>query len=621
MEQLKKIFAVVKKYHFWILCLLILGVYLGMWFMATSNMSEETDARVSEINTAFDKGQAIQGVVNHPNPKSIEMMGQLTKLEAEQVRRAWERRYREQEDVLVWPGELKPDFIAAVEKLMPIETKVEFPAEKEQLKLEFRNRYRDYIREEMPGLADIIGARWQVSTAASAGGAGDFSGGEMGGAGMGGLPGTGMGPEMGMGMGMGLGPGGGGYDDGEMGAGYRGDGRYRGRGEERKPVVVQWSPQNQSQLLANSFYWVRPTTLQVLYAQEDLWVLRALLMIIKETNGDADAQYNAAVKEIMTINLGRSARGIKSVGRVKMPGAGGMDGMGGPGGAGGLPGMEMEMGLAPGLEGGGDEFGTAPGGDASGALAPGLSPGMESGEPRMVDPADYRYVDDEMEPLTGDDLRTAMQSTSPSDAFLVVAKRMPVRLRVKMDIRKLPLLLCECANSDLPVEVRQVRINAPPGTGSSGGGYGGMSGGAPGMGAGGMDFGMGGGMDVGLDPGAEFGGGYPGMDDGAMGQTTRSPYNAEVELYGLVYIYNPVDPEKLGMEESSGEGEAASFGQPAPGGATTPAAGVVSEAEGAGTKPAAAGGATPAGGEAAKAPAAAAGDAAAAKADSADDAP
>ena len=68
--------------------------------------------------------------------------------------------------------------------------------------------------------------------------------------------------------------------------------------------------------------WTSPTTLQILYAQEDLWVLRSLMLIIKATNGDADAQYNAAVKEIMSIELGAMASGIKSTGSIS--GSGGM---------------------------------------------------------------------------------------------------------------------------------------------------------------------------------------------------------------------------------------------------------------------------------------------------------
>ena len=57
MDQLKKFFQVVKKYHFWILCLLILLAYLGTWYMATSAMTKETTARINEISTGLGQGR------------------------------------------------------------------------------------------------------------------------------------------------------------------------------------------------------------------------------------------------------------------------------------------------------------------------------------------------------------------------------------------------------------------------------------------------------------------------------------------------------------------------------------------------------------------------------------
>jgi hypothetical protein len=198
-----------------------------------------------------------------------------------------------------------------------------------------------------------------------------------------------------------------------------------------------------------------------------------------------------------------------------------------------------------------------------------------------------------------------MESSQPGDAFLVVAKRMPVRMRVQMDVRKLPLFLCECANSNLPVEIRQVRINAPAGTGGGGmrGGGGGMLGGGGGMlggGGGGMPGmagmtgtpgmagmmgpaggggagGLGAGMAPGMTPGAGgmmgggmmgggmMGGGMPGggMTGGlgtrsgaAAGGVTDSPYDAAVEVYGVIYIYNPVNPERLGIGQDEIDSEA-----------------------------------------------------------------
>ncbi len=346
MDQIKQSLSILRKYHFWILCLLIVLLYVGTWFLSTSTMTKETSSRADKIKSAFSTGEKISGISNHPNSQSAEMMKQLNRLEAEQVRLAWEGRFREQEDVLKWPQELLPDFIAAVEPLKPIEAKVEFPTPPNQeLKMEFRNRYRDYIRKELPKLAEIIGSEWRAGVSSSAGYPGMGSGGGMPpGAGggmrpaMGGMMGPGaMSGSSGMGGGGGY-PGMSGRSPMRSGPGY-GSGAGL-RGADDSPIVVEWNASNQGALQTTSMNWTSPTTLQVLYAQEDLWVLRALMLIIKATNGDADAQYNAAVKEIQSIELGAMAAGIKAVGQVKSGAAG--QGMSGRGMSGmGMSGMGM----------------------------------------------------------------------------------------------------------------------------------------------------------------------------------------------------------------------------------------------------------------------------------------
>ena len=208
---------------------------------------------------------------------------------------------------------------------------------------------------------------------------------------------------------------------------------------------------------------------------------------------------------------------------------------------------------------------------------------MGARSPGSVDPANFRYVDNEYSPLTAQRIRDAMREGRPEDAFLVVAKRMPVRLRLVVDQRRIHRLLAEFGNSLLPVEIRQVRVNPPTGGAGFGGGMGGYGGGmgyeggmmggmmGGGMMGGMMDGGtMGGGMydeygggmggESGYDEygGDSYGGmsgmGYGGEGYGTMagggrgrrevGMTTR--YDVPVEVYGIIYIYNPVDRNKLG---------------------------------------------------------------------------
>ena len=79
MDQLKQAFSVLRKYHFWILCALIVLLYIGTWFMSTSAMTKETDTRAGKIESAFKMGDQIVGISNHPNTQSADMMKRLNR--------------------------------------------------------------------------------------------------------------------------------------------------------------------------------------------------------------------------------------------------------------------------------------------------------------------------------------------------------------------------------------------------------------------------------------------------------------------------------------------------------------------------------------------------------------
>ncbi|MFM7844947.1 MAG: hypothetical protein ACKPEY_12050, partial [Planctomycetota bacterium] len=174
--------------------------------------------------------------------------------------------------------------------------------------------------------------------------------------------------------------------------------------------------------------------------------------------------------------------------------------------------------------------------------------GMGGGE---GDPLEMRYVDVNLLPAKAATLRTALNLTSPQDALLAVVKRMPVRLQLTVDIRKLNRLLAECGNAELPLEIRQVRFNRQ-GAAATGGG-GGMAGsgmspgaagasmGSPGMapGAAGASMSPGGGAMSGM-------GGGPGLGRMGAASSGSENYDIGVEIFGLVYIFNPPNEAKLG---------------------------------------------------------------------------
>lgn len=483
MEQLKPVIQHLAKFHFWYLCG-VLAITGGVgWYITTSTLAQETEDRKSTINQKFSQAKSVQSKPLHPNQFSHQGMDGLIAAEVDDVYRAWTFQYAKQQGILVWPNRFDANFHRKVENLKPIEMHVPFPIEREVLDANQRAQYRNFIRDELPKLADIIGAKWGKSESQSA-------------------------PD---------------------------------------ESLVKWSEANQTNWEDSRFSWAKadPTTLDVLYAQEDYWILEAILQIIARANGDVRGRYQATVKEIEFIETGPDAIGL--AGQIMAPNSTAQSSPGSSGSM-GLEGMDEGSGLG--------------GGDAAAAMAAAAS-GNTGGAPAKtsLDPAEYRYVDKDFKPVSAERLRNAYTSRSKDDAFLAVAKRVPVRMRVKMDQRRLHRLITECGNYVLPLEVRQVRINCGSGStfqgrGSSGGG--GMELAMGGGGTGGMFSVDDGNEGMGADAGniGMAGGGGMGMNMGANPRAALSdisPWDVDVEIYGIIYLYNPVDREKIGKTLDSTE--------------------------------------------------------------------
>jgi hypothetical protein len=154
---------------------------------------------------------------------------------------------------------------------------------------------------------------------------------------------------------------------------------------------------------------------------------------------------------------------------------------------------------------------------------------------------------------------------------MAVAKRVPVMMTLKMDQRSLPELLAVCGSVPLMVEVKHVRILPPSGAGAvaAGDGMSDTMGAAGGMGA--AMTGM-----TGMGEGS--GGGYGAMP--TTGQADAFPLDMVVEVYGIIYIYNPPQADSLGIEKvdentviegtALGEGRVDDAGTAEPGPAVTP---------------------------------------------------
>lgn len=483
MDQIKTQLAVVMKYGFWIGCVLVLFGSLGIWWVTTAELTAQNESQTGLIRTAIGSVNTVRGELDTlPNELSHAEMQKLIDERQEKVLQSWELLYNRQRDILVWPvNELTPDFIEEFKDLIPMETHVSFPTpEEEEKETTLLTQYERYIKNILPSIAEIAKAEWTA----------EFEQGGM----MGGM-------EMDMGMDMG----------GYGGMPMRGP-TVDITGAQAGPLV-KWSGGSQSQVLTDLFPWrgKRPTTLEVYYSQENIWILKQLLQIIADVNGDVAQPYQAKVHEIRRIGIGKSVK--FGAGNTSKPGSratGGMMGME-------MEMMEMEMG---GMDMEMDMEGTG------GTMAV------------MLDPGDNRYVNASLEPITGAQLRSALTSNSPTDASLAVAKRVPVMMSVAIDQRAVHELLAACGSADLMVQVRQVRV-LPNSATAGGGDMMGMGGDEMGMedemGGYGMDGGMGG-------MGGGGGGGFSNKPE------SEFPLDVTCEVYGIIQIYNPPDPAKFGVE-------------------------------------------------------------------------
>jgi hypothetical protein len=236
---------------------------------------------------------------------------------------------------------------------------------------------------------------------------------------------------------------------------------------------VVWDAGNQGDI-HKTLSWVesRPSSAEVRRAQEDLWVYAALLTIIKKVNDEH--QFTTPVREIEKMVIGKPAADAFESDQAA-PHI-----------------IHLQTAEAP-----------------AAAAASAATAAAEPGGAKAID--EGRYVDENGKKL------------GPGLTENAEFKRMPIFLRLKIDQRQILRFLVECANSPLPVEVRQLRINSSKG--------------AP---------------PAGAAPSA------PPRGAGSEGAS----YDLPMELHGIIYIYNKPNMAKLG-----GQGANAAGGPDAPGSA------------------------------------------------------
>jgi len=493
MDKVKDIcFAVFVKHLFWTLGFVILVMGVVAWWMSTGELQEEYSTNKGKIEQTHT---TISNVLNKPteqifNNKTHEGMAAENNRRAKEVYLAWREKYsRQQEEVLVWPEGLSDAFVRDVENILggkPIE-EVQITT-KNDLITTRREEFRDEINILLPRLAEMINARWDPTASTE---------------GRRGRGGRRAAPMFG------------GQFEGRQQRRTSGDSSE----EEEEEAPVDWYSSDQGNIQARHFDFVEtPSTIEILYAMEDYWVLKALMQIVARTNTDesgqlADARHKAVIREIHSIDIG--GNWVESnAGQVYR--------------------------LVP-TEGEATEAEMAPG---RAPIRPGAVPGEmpEGGEAgaygspsiaQVDELAEGRYVDKFQQPIPAATLKSAATGKNEDEAYLAVAKRMPVRMRVKMDQRKINKFLVECGNGDLMLEVLQVRVNPDEPT---------LAGSSPGGNGGNRGYG---GSRANRSPVV----GRSSSSESGNSQSAEYPWDVVVEVYGIIYIFNPPSIERLGLTE------------------------------------------------------------------------
>lgn len=423
MDQVRAIAKIIWEQRFWVLSVLGLIVAVVCWNMASGALDAEFATRKQAIDGQFAAMQGLEQKTVHPNQEIIDKNTEQVQKQTEIVHAVWKELYaRQKEAVLKWPAELGDEFLTYIENL-------KF---KDPINSRMRSIYQNYIGKRFKGLLEIVDA---LETAeGSMGGYGGGRGGEL-----------------------------------DGGRAYAGS--TQGAPGQEDDYLVEWL--DQEKLRAKlAFATKKPSALQIWVTQEDLWVYETLLHVIANTNKARNATRpdNTAIRTILSLEVGAGAsQGMgATTGHVYMP-------LGSPagGGVGGEMMSEMDRGSAYSAEGAAGGY--AGEGDYSAGRGGGygeFAGGLEGADSSAIDAAlmANRYLGSDEAPI-------ADGSGDLGKEF----RQLPVRMELVMDQRYIQTLLLECANSPLPIDVKQVRINpdkAMAGFDSTGGASGGYSSGS-----------------------------------------------------------------------------------------------------------------------------------------------
>jgi hypothetical protein len=171
------------------------------------------------------------------------------------------------------------------------------------------------------------------------------------------------------------------------------------------PDVVRWSAESQQTMLGQIVPWfdkgTAPSILEIYYTQEDMWLLKGIMDIVRRANGDARENFQTVVREIEWIRMGRFASrnaGVLTKMEIASANAGGGMSSGMMGKEGGMEDVMGSVGAGMDSDSGGSGGSSGGFGDASVA----------------TDPADNRYIsfatESLFQPRKGAELRESIKN-------------------------------------------------------------------------------------------------------------------------------------------------------------------------------------------------------------------
>ena len=118
MDQLKKLAVWLKKYHFWVLSVVVVLVGFVCWYTSAKALATQYKQHEAEIKSKFDIATGISGKPFVPNPEIIDKQRAEIQKRFAAVIATWQQLYDQQHDkVLKWPDALGKDFCDQVDKL------------------------------------------------------------------------------------------------------------------------------------------------------------------------------------------------------------------------------------------------------------------------------------------------------------------------------------------------------------------------------------------------------------------------------------------------------------------------------------------------------------------------